>query len=60
MGTMESIVLAFATFFVISYIVVHIGGVVHPRNQNMTTVMIMTFSIPAILILFLGLVGLIA
>ncbi len=53
-------VTAYALFFVISFIVVHIGGVVHPRNQNMTSVLIMSFGIPAALVSVLGVIGLIA
>lgn len=53
------IAVAFGLFFVLSFIVVHIGGVFHPRNQNMTTVLLMTFAIPVVLVAVLGIVGLI-
>ena len=56
----EAIITSFAGFFVLSFLVVHIGDVVHPRNQNITTVLIMTFAIPAVLVVVLGVVGLIA
>ena len=59
MSLPEALITSFALFFVLSFLVVHIGGVFHPRDQNMTTVLIMTCAIPVVLVVVLGVGGLI-
>ncbi len=45
---------------VLAYIVVHLGNVFHPRNQNWTTVFILGTGIPVALIIVFGVIGWIA
>ncbi len=45
---------------VLSFIVVHLGGVFHPRNQNWTTVFLLGAGMPIVLSIVFGIIGWIA